>query len=97
MEGDIEEIKKALTTITSAVTRTKTWEDVAAGRGSSDIDTKRAKQKRLETLRAKIEVIIGFHQAIDEIKGTLHTATDQYVQSTIDKHIQKITGSNIKT
>ena len=99
MEGDIEEIKKALTTITSAVTRTRTWADVAAGRGSSDIDAERAKKERLERakqLRAKTEVVIGFHQATDEIKETLHTATDQYVQSTIDEHIQKITGSNIK-
>ena len=100
MEGNIEEIKKAVITITSALTRTRNWIDVAAGRGSSDIDIERAKQERLERatqLKVKTKVIIGFHQATDKIKGILHTATNQYVQSTIDEHIQKITGSNIKT
>ena len=79
MEEDIEKIKKALTTITSAVARTRTWTDIAAGRRSSDINAERAKQERLERakqLRAKTEVIIGFHQATNEIKGTLATTMD---------------------
>ena len=64
MERDIEDIKKALTMITSAVTRTRTWADIVAGRESSDINAERAKQERLERdkqLRAKMQVIISFH------------------------------------